>query len=90
MTVLNDEDFEAALELVGGRVDEDTEDVAGEAVRITRDVETDYNYDTDVISGTETFYLTRLATGATYMIVGNIVSSYGQWVDTDFGEWERI
>ncbi len=90
MNVLNDEDFEAALEALDADMLSEGDDlVAGQAVSIVRDVDVSHDHEADVVYGTVTIYLTRLATGATYENVGDIESSYGRWVDTNFSGWER-
>lgn len=84
---MTEDKFKAALDAIGDDVDEDTDKVAGEAVRVTRDVDSEFDADADVISGTETLTVTRLASGVTYKNVGRIISSYGRWAETDFSGW---
>ncbi len=85
---MDKEEFEEALGEAD--VDEYTVDVAGEAVSVWRDLDIHHDHEADVVGGTETIYLTREATGATYKRVGDIESSYGCWVDTNWNEWEQV
>jgi hypothetical protein len=79
---MNEEAFEAVLgSLFPDALSECVTEIAGQSVRVEREVNNMYGFTTITV--------TRLDTGAVYKNIGEFVTKDGRWVDTNYSGWER-